>query len=164
MEANPKSISGQFYKKINALYDRALIGETGLHYLNPTFGNIVWSFSEAMYLDCVLNFDTFFEEAEVFLTSFNLRGDIFKDLLAYQKALIKKPFAESGKLALSYDFYSYFYNIYLRNKKDLREQRNITTFKVEKVFDNWVDYARENVWWGRNQNRNIISDIEVSYL
>lgn len=163
MAENPKSISGQLYAKINALYDGALSGETGLHYLDPIFGNIVWSFSEAMYLDCVFHFEEFYSEIEIFLSHLGISEEIFSDLFAYQKALIKKPFEDNRKLSLSHDLYSYFDSIYLRDKKPLERKKNITILTDGNVLTNWVDYARENVWWGRNQNRNIISDIDVSY-
>lgn len=163
MAENPKSISGQLYAKINALYDGALSGETGLHYLDPIFGNIVWSFSEAMYLDCVFHFEEFYSEIEIFLSRLGISDEIFSDLFAYQKALIKRPFEDNRKLSLSHDLYSYFDSIYLRDKKPLERKKNITILTDGNVLTNWVDYARENVWWGRNQNRNIISDIDVSY-
>jgi hypothetical protein len=117
-----------------------------------------------MYLNSVYNFDNFFEEAETFLSSFEIDREIFEDLLNFQKALIKRPSIEHKEIRLSHDLYSYFDKIYSRDKTDLKKCHNITSLTDDRPQSNWVDYARVNVWWGRNENRNIMSDIKVRYI
>lgn len=161
MEDNAGSVCGQIYHKLGKCYDDVLAGNGGLFYSNPVFGHIVWSYSEAMYLDIVLDFETFYEEIETFLQSFGLDPELYGDLLRFQKGIIKRPHFDGERMKLGYDFADYFRNIYLNDKKGLMKRNNITRTRDPKSWDNWIDYARENVWWGRNENRNIITDIEA---
>lgn len=163
MEQNGSSVCGQIYKKLNACYNDVLAGKGGLFYSNPVFGHIVWSYSEAMYLDIVLGFDDFYREIEAFLKSYDIDTQIYRDLLAYQKNIIKRPHLSEQNLTLAYDFNDYFKHIYLNEKQALALKPNTTSTSDPKCWDTWIDYARENVWWGRNENRNIITDIETKY-
>ena len=163
MELNSASVCGQIYQKLNACYNDVLVGNGGLYYSNPVFGHIVWAYSEAMYLDIVLGFTSFYNEIEVFLQTFGIEQQVYSDLLEYQKTIIKRPHISEQSLHLNYDFYDYFSNIYLNEKKDLEQKDNVIYARDQKSWETWIDYARENVWWGRNENRNIITDIEVEY-
>jgi len=163
MELNSHTVCGQIYNKLDNCYNEVLAGKGGLFYSNPIFGHIVWSYSEAMYLDVVFGFEDFFREIESFLKSFQLNTQIYQDLLAYQKSIVKRPSVTEQKISLSYDFNNYFKHIYLNEKIDLIPRNNETITRDPKSWDTWIDYARENVWWGRNENRNIITDIETQY-
>lgn len=164
MENNDKTICGQIYKKLDTCYNDVLAGKGGLFYSNPVFGHIVWSYSEAMYLDVVLGFENFYREIEVFLKTYNIDTQIYADLLTYQKSIIKRPQITERKISLTYDFNIYFKHIYLNEKRDLALKPNTTFTKDPNSWNTWIDYARENVWWGRNENRNIITDIVTEYL
>jgi putative methyltransferase len=163
METQCETVCGRIYHKLSSCYDDVLACKGGLYYSNPIFGHIVWSYSEAMYLDIVLDFDDFYSEIESFLKSFDIGPQIYSDLLEYQKNIIKRPHVKKKNLSLRYDFYNYFKHIYLNDKRDLACCRNVICTKDDKSWDNWIDYARENVWWGRNENRNIITDIDIEY-
>ncbi|NLX92980.1 MAG: radical SAM protein [Clostridiales bacterium] len=164
MESNSASVCGQIYQKLNNCYDGVLAGKGGLYYSNPVFGHIVWAYSEAMYLDIVLGFEDFYKEIESFLRTFGIEQQIYSDLLGYQKIIIKRPHISEQSLRLNYNFYDYFSNVYQNEKKDLEQKENKIRTKDPKSWDTWIDYARENVWWGRNENRNIISDIKVEFI
>jgi len=164
METNKTTVCGEIYRKLDSCYNDVLSGKGGLFYSNPVFGHIVWSYSEAMYLDIVLNFEDFYREVESFLKNYAIDAQVYKDLLCYQKCIIKMPHISEHKLCLTYDFNDYFKHVYLNEKKDLAQIPNITVTRDPKIWDTWIDYARENVWWGRNENRNIITDIETQYI
>lgn len=164
MEQNDHSVCGQIYKKLNACYNDVLVGKGGLYYSNPVFGHIVWSYSEAMYLDIVLGFEDFYNEIESFLKTFDIEARIYGDLMKYQKSIIKRPHISEQSISLRYDLSGYFSSIYLNEKKALEQKENLTCTKDPNSWDTWIDYARENVWWGRNENRNIITDIETAYI
>ena len=163
MEQNDNTVCGGIYNKLNSCYNDVLAGKGGLFYSNPVFGHIVWSYSEAMYLDVVLGFEDFYQEIEQFLASFCIEEQIYTDLICYQKSIIKMPHISEQKISLTYDFNNYFQHIYLNEKKALALKPNTTLTRDPKCWDTWIDYARENVWWGRNENRNIITDIETKY-
>jgi len=164
MEVQSGTVCGRIYHKLSSCYDDVLASKGGLFYSNPVFGHIVWSFSEAMYLDIVLGFEEFYREIEPFLKSYDIDEQIYHDLLTYQKSIIKRPCISEQTVSLAFDFYNYFGYIYLNEKRDLQLRSNITRTTDPKSWDTWIDYARENVWWGRNENRNIITDIETQYI
>ncbi len=164
MEQNNHSVCGQIYEKLDACYNDVLAGKGGLYYSNPVFGHIVWSYSEAMYLDIVLGFEDFYNEIESFLKTFAIDERIYGDLMKYQKSIIKRPHIGEQNISLRYDLPGYFSSIYLNEKKALEQKENLTRTGDPNSWDTWIDYARENVWWGRNENRNIITDIETAYV
>lgn len=164
IESNGDSVCGHIYNKLSVCYDNVLAGKGGLYYLNPVFGNIVWSYTEALLLESLLNFEKFFSELESFLKTFNVEKDIYNDLLKYQKCTLKLPNVHTSSVHLNYDFHSYFRNVYLNDYKLLERKPNITHTLDNEFLSNWVDYARENVWYGHNDNRNIATNITVEYI
>jgi hypothetical protein len=164
MEVQSGTVCGRIYHKLSSCYDDVLASKGGLYYSNPIFGHIVWSYSEAMYLDIVLDFEDFYDEIENFLKTFEIDNVIYKGLLQYQKGIIKMPDVSSQVIPLEFDFYNYFRQIYLNEPGSLERRKNVTHIKDEKYLSSWPDYARENVWYGRNENRNINTDIDIEYI
>jgi len=164
MDTRGETICGRIYHKLSSCYDDVIAGKGGLYYSNPVFGHIVWSYSEAMYLDIVLDFEDFYKEIDSFVKIFEIDNAIYNGLLNYQKGIIKMPDVSSQAIPLEFDFCNYFKQIYLNEPGCLERRRNITHIKDEKYLSTWPDYARENVWYGRNENRNINTDIEVEYI
>ena len=86
-------------------------------------------------------------------TVFGIGDDIFDNLLEYQKMMIKRPAVKSFSFDITYDFPEYFHGIYTGNIKELKKNNLTITIKDEKSKDNYPDYARETVWYGRKGGR-----------
>ena len=164
LETHEDTVCGRIYNKLSICYDDVLAGKGGLFYSNPIFGHIVWSFSEAMYLDIVLDSGSFFDEIESFLKDFSIEETVYGDLLKYQKGIIKMPHVNSQVIPLEFDCYNYFKQIYLNEPGSLDLRKNNTHIEDDEYLSSWPDYERENVWYGRNENRNINTDIHVEYV
>ena len=164
METNPDCVAGRVYAKISRHYDNALAGTGGFYCLNPVFGNIVWPFTETMLLENIYEFEKTFLELEEFLRTFPLSDEMFDDLLAYQKCTIKRPSVTETEVSLKCDLNGYFHRIYVTDYAPPEQRACLVRAKDNNVLDTWTDYARVNIWWGHNENRNIVSDFEVTYL
>jgi len=164
IEANRDSVCGRIYTKLNSCYDDVLAGNGGLYYSNPIFGDIVWSYVEAMLLDIVLELEQFYEELRDFMKSFDIDESVFKDLYQYQNSVIKLPNKDDVNIQLDYDFYRYFMNVYLNQYAPLDRKPNILHVKDNNCTKTWVDYARENVWYRHNFAGTMLTEISPEYI
>ena len=90
-------------------------------------------------------------------------GCVFNnELMAYQNAVIKKPFSKGGVLEFGYDFYDYFKAIYANDYRALKKVDTKLNFNLVGVPQKFEDYAKKIVWYGRRGGQIIVSDI--SYM
>ncbi len=164
IEANRETVSGRIYTKLSSCYDNVLAGKGGLYYSNPVFGGIVWSYVEAMLLDVVLELGQFYNELKNFMESFDMDEYVLSDLFNYQESIIKLPNKQNADISLKYDFYQYFMNIYLNQYKSLETKKNTLHISDDNCTETWVDYARENVWYGHNDARTMLTEITADYI
>ena len=123
-------------KKINALV------------FKPS-GDIHWTECEYVALKALEKFDLFFEEMEPFLKKFNIPEDIYNDLMAYQKAIIRRPGDKEQEISLKYDLHNYFERIYLNEYHKLEKREHKLLLTDSTVYDNWPDFSRFVVWYGK---------------
>ena len=118
------------------------------------FGDVHWPFEEYLFLSTVWDLDAFYDDVQEFLLPFFKDDIVFFDLLAFQRAMIKRPFYAGGKLTMRYSFNEYFLQA-LENKKTMLKRG---TYKMEirsAKYDNWPFFAKKVAWYGRKDNRNI---------
>ena len=152
---------------IRNFYDEVKESFVGLaNGITPKFvadfaGNLVWDHYEFMFLHASADIDRFYSELMPYL------GEIFKDesllsqLVAYQKAIIRKPCEEKSECKTGYDFYNYFKNIYI-NKYAPPESGSFTTvFTDTNPVYNWDDFGKQVVWYGKMGSKSYKADIEV---
>lgn len=91
-----------------------------------------------------------------FLDSLAIEDGLYKDLVAYQKTVIKHPGNTQTALALDFDLNTYFTGIYL-GKQDsaLKRKKNALHIPDDDKQTNWQDYARETVWYGRRRGATL---------
>ena len=123
-------------KKINALV------------FKPS-GDIHWTECEYVALKALEKFDLFFEEMEPFLKKFNIPEDVYNDLMAYQKAIIRRPGDKEQEISLKYDLHNYFERIYLNEYHKLEKREHKLLLTDSTVYDNWPDFSRFVVWYGK---------------
>lgn len=69
--------------------------------------------------------------------------------LAYQEAITYTPRTQQKTLVLKYDFPTYFANIMSGRYQKLDKGQFLFEAAVDKSIQNWDDFAREIVWYGR---------------
>lgn len=128
--------------------------DTELVIADSRFGNVRWPFEEYLFLCTVWDLDDFYDNARGFLAPYFSGDEVFADLLAFQRAMVKRPFFSGAGMTLRYNFEPYFLNA-LKNKKiPLRKGRYLLEIRGEK-YDDWPTYAKQVVWYGRKNSRNI---------
>lgn len=132
-------------------------GKGGLTYRNDIFGQITYPLEEAVFLLCLYNKDTFYNEVKPFLLRYIDDADFVEDLLKYQKAVVLNPQNADFSESFKHNFRDYFSAV-LRNSYVPLSAENIT-YHFHSPFEtsNWIDYAKEIIWYGRRNNRMMFS-------
>ena len=95
------------------------------------------------------------EELLSFLRRFSIPKDIFEGLLAFQRAMVRKPFDREAAVPFRYDFYSYFETVTDGGYAPLEKKEIILTVRPRKVYDDMAEYAKETVWFGRRRGATV---------
>ena len=124
-------------------------------YQKDEFGKTTgWYAEEGVFLEMVSHFDDFKRTIRPFICAF-LPDDAFRSaLLDYQFALIRLLNTEKVVIRSEYNFYDYF-----ENGAQLKKQPCVLTIKTDKVVDNWADYAREIIWFGKRRRMSLMINL-----
>lgn len=161
---NPDTVSGRIFSIVKEQIMRYSRGQRLQQYVNPVFGNIVWPFEEGAFLEIMYHLDEFFDEIFEYLKIYNIESEIYNELIKYQKSVIKYPGKPELSVLFQYDFYNYFYNIFSRNYSPLLKVPNATSFAEHSIPDNWKDYSKFIVWFGRKGRGTVHTNIRVEYI
>ena len=127
-------------------------------YQNDIFSKVGWYFEEGIFLDLMYNRDIFWKDIEGFIDSLGIENDIYNQLLHYQKSILRIPGTDKLQITTDYDFYTYFENIYDDCYKPLEKKATTLSIKLEKQIDNWSDYAREIIWFGKRRSATLCTN------
>lgn len=125
-------------------------------YTRDVFGTTGWYFEEGAFLEMVYHSDEFWSEIEPFLKRFDIKEDLFKDLLEYQKTLVRLPGVSEVTVTSNYNFYKYFITADENQKPVLKKVKNTLNIKTHKTITNWTDYAREIIWFGKRYSATLL--------
>lgn len=120
-------------------------------YQKDKFSSTGWYFEEGAFLELASNMEIFKSEILPFLSGFDEDGELLAELENYQFSLIRQPDMEIVSINSKYNFYEYF-------EKDKPLERKNCTLKItaQKSVDNWADYAREFVWFGKRWSATLM--------
>lgn len=159
----PSSVLGRFYAEMYAKLSALDRGETiCLSHVNPLFGNINYPLEEAMYLEVICRAEEFFREITPVITELAGDDELIRQVLAYQKQILRKPGDTTRIDSYGYDFPAYFGNL-LVNRYEPLKKKDISV-KTENRMDlpTPETYATEIVWYGRKGRKNIYAENEMS--
>ena len=136
-------------------------------YQKDIFSKVGWYFEEGIFLDLIYNRDKLWNDIEGFIKSLGIEDDIYKELLNYQKKILRLPNTDVVEVESEYDFYTYFENIYDDRYAPLEKKKTKLTITLEKKIDSWSDYAREIIWFGKRRSATLCTNsrekIEINY-
>ncbi|NLP47380.1 MAG: radical SAM protein [Clostridiales bacterium] len=137
-------------------------------YENPLLGEITWFFEEGLFLEVIMNFESFWEEIMPFLKSLSITKNLLEELLIYQKTLIKLP-SESDKVKnFTYDFDSFLSSAYKNQASPLKRKTNRLKTITSSTPQTLKDYAKELVWYGRRRGSSLRhparNEMKVEYI
>lgn len=141
-------------------YETSLAGDW--NYYNESFGDVTWFFEEGAFIEIISNFDEYMSELTEFIDSYNLGKDFQKELLSFQKFMLRKPFETAKEASFNYDFYSFFESITKGNPATLQKKSTSLTVTPKTVYDNIASFAKETVWFGRRRGATVYSKTEAT--
>ncbi len=112
-------------------------------------GNAVWDDHEYMVLTLLERIDEFFDDVLPFLRSFDIPDDVFSDLFAYQKAILRRPNDESHILELKHDVHAFLSGVYLNDIQPLKKKEHRLTVRDSDMKTDWPSFGKYVVWYGR---------------
>ncbi len=139
------------------LYNRKMDTATAdWTYQKDIFGPTGWYFEEGAFLEMIYRSDVFWSEIKLFLKKFDIDNEIFDDLYNYQKNIIRELRVFEVCLKLKYNFYPYFKAIEEGEYIELRQVQNNLRITCHKSVENWADYAKEFVWFGKRYSATLL--------
>lgn len=139
----------QLFASFENKYNNSKDGEW--NYYNPELGNIIWFFEEGAYIECLKNYDEYKKCIMPFLKSFGIEDELFEDIEKYQDNILKTPFRQNYDFTCKYDMHKYF-SFLMQGKTSAPEKKETSySFRQERVFTSWHDFAKATVWFGRRK-------------
>lgn len=148
-EKNPHLLVSKLYDEIKGKADDLSLGLPNRKLLFEPCGNVVWDDHEYVVLHLLSQIDRFYDEMVPYLKIYGIPGDVFDSLLSYQKNIMRKPLDEEKTVELEYDIHSYLKNIYINDYKALCKRKHTLVMRDSDVQDNWNDFGKFVVWYGR---------------
>lgn len=149
LEENPAFFTAKLFDDIR---DHAEEQSKGIN--NPRLkfapcGDIVWDDHEYAVLHILERLDDFYDEMLPYLRRFEIEEDIFEDLLAYQKAVMRRPDDAEARVPLRYDIHGFLSDVYVNHPHPLAKKTHTLVMRDSDVKHNWPDFAKFVVWYGR---------------
>ena len=132
-------------------------GKSGLTYQNDIFGKITYPLEEAVFLLCLYDSEKFYADMRIFMARYIKDDAMLNALFAYQQAVVLRPMKNDFTLQCEYNFKDYFDAVLRNSFVPLQKKEICYRFRTPFETDNWVDYAKEMVWYGRRNNRMMYS-------
>lgn len=166
-ESAQDTLVNSVYEQIKTLATGVVEGNNAWVSTCDEFGKTTWGFEEILFSKLASNLSTFFIEIKSHFKKYNIDSDIYEDLMNYQKNIIKQLDKEKISIPLEYDFFHYFNHIYAGKHTSLKKVENTLTICDDKPIYDWVEYAREVVWYGRREEATLYTGsqykISVNY-
>lgn len=145
------------FKMVSDVLSNFINGYGGLTYQNDIFGKITYPLEEAVFLLCLYQFDLFIDEISTYVKRYIKDDDLLQQILLYQKAVALKPNENDMEYSFQYDFERYFSAILRNSYEPLEKQKVRYKFSTPFSTKNWIEYAREIIWYGRRNGRMLYS-------
>lgn len=149
-----------FYNEVKESFAGLAQGITP-KFVVPSVGNLVWDHYEFMFLRASADLDRFYSELMPYLSSVVKDKALLSQLVAYQKAIIRKPREEQSECETEYDFHNYFKRIYVNKYSPLDKGCFKTVFTDINPVYNWEDFGKYVVWYGKMGSKSYKDKVEV---
>ena len=132
-------------------------GKGGLVCQNDIFGKITYPLEEMVFLCCLYDSEKFYDEMRIFVKRFIDDEKFLDELFRYQMAVVLRPQHNDYALNFSYKFKEYFDAILCNSYIPLEKEDIIYRFFTPFDTPDWVEYAKEIIWYGRRNGRMMFS-------
>lgn len=152
---NRAGVIGETIRRISECIKSTAEGIVDLSYINREFGDITWPYEEAMLLDYIYKLDDFYNEALEYIDTYDVEPEILAELMSYQKNFIVVPYNNDIIVSFKYDWEMYFSGIFSNKKVQLKKKNTTLRFFSEDVPEQWREYAKKVIWYGRRNKKTI---------
>ncbi len=150
---NKSSFLRPIFKLVSDVLNGFVNDKCTLTVTDSHFGSITYPLEEAVFLKCLYDSDEFYADVSDFIQMYLKDEYLVSEIMRYQRSVVLTPGKNDFSVSFDFDFCSYF-NAILRNEHIPLEKKRITyRFHTPFAIDNWVEYAKEIVWYGRRNNR-----------
>ena len=153
LAAHPETVAGKALRVIRSKLKEVTEAKASAYFVDERFGSVGWPPEEYLFLLTMYQADRFYAETEAFLRPFFKDGEMFEELLSFQRSVLKRPAQQPIDFGLHYNFKQFFVGV-LKNETPSLE-RKCERYKVAapQYFKSWMDYARYVVWYGKKDSR-----------
>lgn len=148
-EDNPDLLASKIYFDVKNHVDDISLGIKTKKLIFPLCGEGTWDDHEYVVLNAIENMEQFYADTIPFLQDFGIATDVFKDLLLYQKTIIRKPFEEEKIISFNYDIHSFLSDVYINNYSPLQKKKNSLKMRDSSVMYDWVSFGKFVIWYGK---------------
>lgn len=150
------SVSGNVYRRIRELTNGVAENKNSFSCVYGDEEKLTWGFEEFLFIFLMKHADAFFRELESFVCRFDVQPEVLRDLMLYQKEVMKQPGKTEFSLELDYDFYNYFKRVYVDDYAPLEKKRN-KLYAEDQAASSWDEWARICVWYGRRDDAQLFT-------
>ena len=149
LEENPSLFTAKLFADIRNHAEEQSRGINNPRLKFAPCGDIVWDDHEYAVLHILERIDDFYGEILPYLRRFAIAPAVFEDLLAYQKAIMRRPNDPEARVPLRYDIHGFLSDVYVNRPHALEEKTHTLVLRDSDVKTNWPDFAKFVVWYGR---------------
>lgn len=150
-EKSEGTLLNKVFTRISKLCSGIITGSNELVATCEGLDDVLWGFDELIFLEFYKDLDKFYAEIKECFKDVSDDADIINALFKYQLDIIKKIGVEHPVINTEYDFYTYFNTIYLGGYEKPVKKATVISVEDSAVVNNFHDFAREIVWFGRNR-------------
>jgi len=163
IEAHPEMWCNRVIANLREKLDDFVAGKGAWVYVDERFGEIAWPLDEGLFLDFAYDHEAVYRELRPFLDSFGLESELFEELFAYQKLMVKLPGNSHETITSAYDFSTYFSGILSNKYRSLEKRKNTAHIDFSRMPESYRDYAKEVVWFGRRNSKMMYDVTDIRY-
>ncbi len=148
-EEHPELELSKYYNEIKKDLDEQSRGVNNRKLQFAPTGDVVWDDHEYLVLHLLYDIDRFYDEILPYLKGYNIPEDIFSDLLAYQRNIMRVPNDEQRTVSLNYDVHGFLSDVYVNNIHKLMPKKHTLVMKDSDVVPDWPKFGKFVIWYGR---------------
>ena len=120
------------------------------------FGDVAWPFEEYAFLKTVSQKENFYALMEDFLKKYIPEDSLRKELIAYQKFVVKDINTDYKEFRGNHKWKTYFEKLLVGDApSQLTEEQTRYSVTDENTVHSWSEYATKVLWFGRRGGKNI---------
>ncbi len=149
----------EVFAEVSKILNGFVAGTGGLTYQNDIFGKITYPIEEAVFLLAIYNDEAFYEEMSEFLSKYIEDKELLDEMMRYQRSVVLRPGRGNFEKEFLFKFRDYFDAILSNTYSPLEKADVKYRFSTPFATDNWPDYAKEIIWYGRRNGRMMYSNL-----